>query len=90
MKKYVLKPLVFVCIFFSTTEAQALTAKEILQDAGLLGEAGAVLQVIPVENGEKLYEYKLDSPPVFDEMAAGNGKLYLAAMNGYVSCWGKP
>jgi len=57
------------------------------QEAALLGEAGAVMRAVRAENGEMLYEYELHSPPVFDGMAAANGKLYVADMNGYVSCW---
>ena len=60
------------------------------QEAALLGEAGAVLRVISAENGENLHEYELNSPPVFDGMAAANGRLYLATMDDYVSCWSNP
>ena len=60
------------------------------QEAALLGEAGAVLWAVSAENGEKLHEYKLDSPPVFDGMAAANGELYLASLDGSVSCRREP
>ena len=65
--------------------------EEILrQEAALLGETGAVLRVISADNGENIHEYELDSPPVFDGMAAADGRLYLATMDGCVSCWGNP
>jgi len=33
-----------------------------------------------------LAQYKLDSAPVFDGMAAANGRLYLSLENGRVLC----
>jgi outer membrane protein assembly factor BamB len=65
--------------------------KQILeQEAALMGEAGAVLRAISAQDGETLQEYNLDSPPVFDGIAAAGGRLYLAAMDGGVSCWREP
>jgi outer membrane protein assembly factor BamB len=62
--------------------------KQILkQEAALSGTEGAVLWAVSAEDGAKLYEYKLDSPPVFDGMAAADGKLYLATGDGCVSCF---
>ena len=57
------------------------------QEAALLGKSGAVLWAVSAESGAKLHEYKLASPPVFDGMAAANGKLYLAARDGCVLCF---
>ncbi len=57
------------------------------QEAALLGKDGAVLWAVSAENGAKLHEYKLASPPVFDGMAAANGKLYIATRDGRVSCF---
>lgn len=57
------------------------------QEAALLGKAGAVLWAVSAHSGQKLSEYNIDSPPVFDGMAAANGRLYLAAMDGHVLCW---
>jgi len=34
-------------------------------------------------------EYKLDSLPVWDGMAAANGRLYLATKSGKVLCFDK-
>jgi outer membrane protein assembly factor BamB len=62
--------------------------KQILkQEAALSGTEGAVLWAVSAEDGARLYEYKLDSPPVFDGMAAADGKLYLATGDGCVSCF---
>ncbi len=60
------------------------------QEAALTGKAGAVLWAVSAEDGEKLHEYKLDYPPVFDGMAAAGDRLYLACVDGHISCWRKP
>lgn len=52
------------------------------------GRKGAVLNVFDTLSGKKLAEYKLESLPVFDGMAATNGRLYLAMKNGRVLCLG--
>ena len=53
------------------------------------GKKGAWLWAVSTKQGEKLAEYKLDSPPVFDGMAAAHGRLYLATQNGCVLCMGR-
>ena len=50
------------------------------------GKKGAVLWAVSVENGEKLSEYKLDGLPIFDGMAAANGRLYLSMKDGRILC----
>jgi hypothetical protein len=49
---------------------------------------GCVLSVFSKENGEKLGELSLDAVPVYDGLAAANGRLYLSAQNGTVVCMG--
>ncbi len=39
-------------------------------------------------DGRKLAEYKLDSPPVWDGLAAASGRLYLSTTAGVVMCMG--
>ncbi|MEK6239601.1 MAG: PQQ-binding-like beta-propeller repeat protein, partial [Planctomycetales bacterium] len=51
------------------------------------GKKGGVLWVASVENGSKLSEYKLKSPPVFDGMAAGNGRVFIATADGKIVCF---
>jgi hypothetical protein len=58
------------------------------QDAALAGEQGALLWAVSAADGEKLSEYRLDSLPVFDSMAAAAGSLYIATTDGYVLCFG--
>ena len=50
------------------------------------GKKGALLWTVSTEDGQKLSEYRLDSLPVFDGMAAANGRLYLSMKNGQVLC----
>ena len=54
----------------------------------LNGKSHGVLQVVSAENGDALVEYKLDAPPVWDGMAVGYGKLFIATMDGKVMCLG--
>jgi hypothetical protein len=56
------------------------------QVAAFNGKKGAVLAAISVADGTELEKYDLDSPPVFDGMAAASGRLYLATLNGDVVC----
>jgi len=57
------------------------------QNAALDGQKGALLRVVSASDGKKLTEYKLESVPVWDSMAASNGRLYLAMKNGKVLCF---
>ncbi|MFQ6035778.1 MAG: PQQ-binding-like beta-propeller repeat protein [Sedimentisphaerales bacterium] len=50
------------------------------------GKMGGILWAVSAVDGRRLAEYKLDSVPVFDGMAAANGRLYLAMKNGRVLC----
>lgn len=64
-------------------------AKLVEQAAAFEGEKGGLLWAVSAEDGKKLAEHKLDSPPVFDGMVAANGKLYLVTMDGNVICMKK-
>ena len=56
------------------------------QSAILAGERGGILQMVSTKDGQKLSEYKLDVPPLFDGMIAANGKLFIACMDGSIVC----
>jgi hypothetical protein len=56
------------------------------QQAALEGEMGSVLWAVSADDGSRLAEYRLDSLPVFDGMAASEGQLYLAMKDGSVLC----
>jgi hypothetical protein len=58
------------------------------QEAALEGKRGALLAAVSATNGRKLAAYRLDSAPIFDGLAAANGRLYLSTMDGKVICLG--
>ncbi len=53
---------------------------------GYEGRAGGILWAASANNGEKLAEYKLDSPPAWDGLAVANGRLFLSLADGRVRC----
>ena len=56
------------------------------QAAAIEGDRGALLLAVSATNGNTLAKYDLDSPPVFDGMAAAAGRLYMSTVNGQVVC----
>jgi hypothetical protein len=54
----------------------------------LEGKAGGRLRVVGKTDGEARSEIDLASPPVWDGMAAAEGRLYLATLDGRVVCFG--
>jgi hypothetical protein len=62
----------------------------VLRDAldSFEGRKGALMWAVNKADGKKLAEYKLESPPVFDGMAAANGRLYVSMKNGSILCLG--
>jgi len=64
-----------------------IKAKLEQQSAALEGHAGGLLMAVSASDGTKLAEYKLDSPPAWDGMAATNGRLYLSTIDGEVLCF---
>ncbi|UCC98979.1 MAG: PQQ-binding-like beta-propeller repeat protein [Phycisphaerales bacterium] len=59
------------------------------QEAAWEGSKGSLLQVVSASDGEKLAQYNLESVPVWDGMAAANGRLYMATIDGKVVCFDK-
>jgi len=57
--------------------------------AALAGTKGARLWALAARDGAKLAEIALESPPVFDGMAAAKGRLYLSTLAGQVVCLGE-
>ena len=51
-----------------------------------IGQGGAILLCVSAKEGKKLGELKLDACPVFDGLAAAEGKLFIAMMDGSVVC----
>ena len=54
--------------------------------AAMEGRKGGALWAVSAADGKTLAEHKLDSPPVFDGMAAAGGRLHLATVRGTVLC----
>lgn len=46
------------------------------------GTKGGLISIMSTANGEKIAEQRLDSPPVWDGIAAANGRLYISLENG--------
>ena len=61
-------------------------AKLAEQSAAWEGERGSLLWAVSAAEGRKLAEYKLDSVPVFDGLAAAGGRLFLSMKDGKVVC----
>jgi outer membrane protein assembly factor BamB len=50
---------------------------------------GGFLWAFSAKDGNVLKKLKLEYPPVYDGMAAANGKLFVTLQNGKVFCFGK-
>ena len=50
------------------------------------GKKGGRLRIVSKDTGQTLADHELESPPVWDGMAAANGRLYLATTGGSVLC----
>jgi outer membrane protein assembly factor BamB len=74
--------------FFSLDDP-ATKAALVAQTAALAGKKGARLWAVSARDGTKMAEIALESPPVFDGMAAANGRLYMTTLDGKVLCLGK-
>jgi outer membrane protein assembly factor BamB len=59
------------------------------QAQSLDGKRGATLAAFSAGDGKKLSELKLSAPPVWDGLAAANGRLYMATQDGKVICLGQ-
>jgi hypothetical protein len=53
------------------------------------GRRGAQLLAVSIAGGDTLAAYPLESPPVWDGMAAAKGQLFLATVGGKVLCFGE-
>jgi hypothetical protein len=54
--------------------------------AAFEGRKGGLLVVASAADGKKLWDQKLDSPPVWDGMAAASGRLFISTLSGHVVC----
>jgi len=70
----------------------AVTPTDIPNDdpyAAYEGRKGGMLRIVSAKDGSKLAEYKLESPAVWDGMAAAYGRLYISTVDGCVISMGK-
>ncbi|MBM3890644.1 MAG: hypothetical protein FJ388_16140, partial [Verrucomicrobia bacterium] len=72
---------------FRKQDDPAIKAKLAEQAAALEGKRGALLWAFSAADGKKLAAWQLDSMPVFDGMAAANGRLFFASVDGKVICF---
>ncbi len=52
------------------------------------GERGGLLRTYSISDGSESSRRTLESPPVWDGMAATQGRLYMAAVDGSIVCFG--
>lgn len=52
------------------------------------GKRGAILQAFSTKDGKTLAKYKIDSLPMWDGMAAANGKIFFSTTDGKIVCFG--
>lgn len=50
------------------------------------GSNGGLVKIISAEDGTEIAQYKLDSAPVWDAIAAANEKIYISTIDGNVVC----
>jgi len=60
------------------------------QDAALNGQRGARLWGVSHAKGLTTHELELEGPPVWDGMAIAQGRLFVAGVDGKVTCYGVP
>ncbi|MBD3182844.1 PQQ-binding-like beta-propeller repeat protein [Candidatus Poribacteria bacterium] len=53
------------------------------------GRKGGIMWIISANDGQQIGEYKLESPPVWDGMAAAYKHIYISLQNGKILCLGK-
>ncbi len=63
-----------------------LEAKAAEQDAALQGRHGCKLWAVSTRDGKKLTGYDLKQMPIFDGLAAAEGKLFMVTTGGEVLC----
>ncbi len=59
------------------------------QDDALEGKSGGSVLAMNTAKGDIGAEVKLESPPVWDGMAVAQGRLYVASVDGKVTCYGR-
>ncbi len=88
-KTMTLKICLLLCIAAPAAAAEKLIDLSDIAGGVCEGRKGAVVRTFSTGDGKQIAEYKLDSPPVFNGMAAAGGRLYLVTVDGKVRCFGR-
>ena len=75
-----------VYALYGEEEVQRRMAEHV---AAFEGRKGGRLMAVAKRDGAKQAAYRLESPPVFDGMAAAGERLYLSTLDGKVLCLGR-
>ena len=51
------------------------------------GRKGGMIWIVSAKDGTKVAQYKINSPVVWDGMAAAAGRLFVCTENGELQCW---
>ena len=73
---------------FGGIESPEVETRLAAYGAAFAGRGGAGLWAVSAASGERIAEYELEVPPVFDGLVAAEGRLYLAMTDGTVLCMG--
>ncbi|MHC5054838.1 MAG: hypothetical protein ACYTKD_08980 [Planctomycetota bacterium] len=64
---------------------RASTAGQLEEQAeAFAGRSGGILRAVAARDGATLAEFRLESPPAFDGMAAARGRLYVSTVDGRI------
>ena len=72
---------------FFALDDQAVRDKLAEQSEILKGKNGSIMWAVDTKTGKKITEYKMESIPVWDGMAAANGSIFMSTMDGEVVCY---
>lgn len=59
------------------------------QAAAMTGARGGLLKVVTKADGKIVHELELDTIPVWDGLAAADGRLYFSGKDGTIRCYGR-
>ena len=54
-----------------------------------MGQRGATLQLVSLQDGEVASELQLEHPPVWDGMAIAQGRIFVSTITGKLQCYGR-
>jgi hypothetical protein len=74
---------------YKTPGDPQVKGKILEQDAAYEGKRGALLMGVSTTDGKPVIRLDLSSEPVWDGMAAANGRLYLSTKDGKLHCFDK-